>query len=143
MRVEIINTRGEKTILEVHQADAQKYGNINEYLRRDLSVNFDLVDRVQIKERNYPRPTARGYHYTITYDQKLEDFKTRRARIEITWKPGYEDFGGYGARTDGRKQRGFIGKSTGWTPIYLLILTSRSSGGASLMHEGIQSIWEL
>jgi hypothetical protein len=39
-------------------------------------------------------------------------------RVEVTWKPGFEDYGGYGSRTEGHKARFYVGKSTGWKPIY-------------------------
>jgi len=41
---------------------------------------------------------------------------------------------------DGEVTRCYIGKSTGWRPIYLEILKSNSSGGSSLYTDNIVSI---
>ena len=41
---------------------------------------------------------------------------------------------------DGTTTRCYIGKSTGWKPIYLEILKSNSSGGSSLYTDNIVSI---
>ena len=54
---------------------------------------------------------------------ELGRFVESGQRVEITWKKGYGDFRGYGARTDGKKARGFIGRTTGWKPGYILLLT--------------------
>ena len=60
----------------------------------------------------------------------FERFYKSGERVEITWKPGKGgDYRGYGARTEGRKQRGYIGRTTGWAPSWLLVLTTRSWGG--------------
>ncbi len=73
-------------------------------------------------------------------DNRLTPFYESKQRVEITWKKGYEDFTSYGARTNGTKQRCYIGKSTGWKPIYLCILNSRSLGGAGILSNAIESI---
>lgn len=61
-------------------------------------------------------------------------------RVEVTWKKGFEDFSGYGCRTEGHKARFRVGKSTGWKPIYLMILTRRSSGGAAILSDAVESV---
>ena len=76
-------------------------------------------------------------------DNRLTHYYDNKKRVEITWKKGYEDYAGYGARTEGLKQRCYIGKSTGWKPIYLCILTSRSNGGGAILSEAIESIREI
>lgn len=60
-------------------------------------------------------------------DPRFTHFHETGERIEITYK-------------NGEKIRCYIGKSTGWKPIYLEIKKSNSSGGGSLMTQGIVSI---
>lgn len=52
-------------------------------------------------------------------DKRFEKYYDSRERVEVTWKPGYEDYTGYGTRTEGRKARFYVGKSTGWVPIFI------------------------
>jgi hypothetical protein len=66
-------------------------------------------------------------------------YKTRQ-RVEVTWKKGYEDYTGYGARTNGRKARFRVGKSTGWKPVYLMILRSDSLGGAAILSSAVENV---
>ena len=106
-------------------------GNINKYIFKD-SCSSDII-RITVKS-----PERKSVD--ITYDAEIEKFKQAGERVEIHWKKGWEDYSGYGCRTEGKIARGYIGRSTGWIPIYLLILTSKSSGGASLCHAGIESI---
>jgi len=51
--------------------------------------------------------------------QRATPFYESKERVEITYK-------------DGTKTRCYIGKSTGWKPIYLEILKRNSYGGSSL-----------
>ena len=60
-------------------------------------------------------------------DPRFTRFHETGERVEITYQ-------------DGEKVRCYIGKSTGWTPIYLEIKKSNSTGGGSLMTQGIVSI---
>jgi len=73
-------------------------------------------------------------------DVRFAPFHASRERVEVTWKPGFEDYTGYGARTNGRKARFWVGKSTGWKPIYLMIQTRRSMGGAAILSSAVESI---
>ena len=73
-------------------------------------------------------------------DKRFEDAYINGYRVEVTWKKGFEDFTGYGCRTEGRKARFTVGKSTGWKPVYLMILTSRSIGGAAILSSAVESI---
>lgn len=73
-------------------------------------------------------------------DERFTPFYESKQRIEVTWKKGYEDYGGYGARTKGRKARFYVGKSTGWRPIYLQIYSKRSSGGQGILSSAVESI---
>ena len=73
-------------------------------------------------------------------DPRFTEYHESGQRVEVTWKPGYEDFTGYGCRTDGRKARFYVGKSTGWVPIYLMILKRNSLGGAAILSGAVESI---
>lgn len=73
-------------------------------------------------------------------DARFTPYFERRERVEVTWKPGMEDYTGYGACTNGRKARFFVGRSTGWRPIYLMILTRRSMGGAAILSSAVESV---
>jgi len=73
-------------------------------------------------------------------DQRFAPFHASGERVEVTWKPGFEDYTGYGARTEGRKARFWVGKSTGWKPIYLTILTRRSLGGVAISSSAVESV---
>ena len=73
-------------------------------------------------------------------DSRFDSFYESGERVEVVWKDGYEDFSGYGARTNGKKARFYVGKSTGWKPIYLQILRKDSHGGVGIFSCGIESI---
>ncbi len=47
-----------------------------------------------------------------------------RERVEITWTNEY----------GGGTVRGYVGKTTGWTPCYLLLLRRNSAGGSTLLY---------
>jgi hypothetical protein len=48
--------------------------------------------------------------FTYAYEHKK--------RVEVTNKKGLEDYSGYGSRSEGRKNRFWVGRSTGRKPIY-------------------------
>lgn len=73
-------------------------------------------------------------------DKRFEEAFKSGQRVEVTWKKGYEDYSGYGRRTDGKKARFYIGRSTGWKPVYLQIYSKRSIGGPAIMSNAIESI---
>ena len=60
-------------------------------------------------------------------DPRLTPYYKSGERVEITF-------------TYGEKTRCYIGKSTGWRPIYLEILRSGSSGGGSISPDSIASV---
>ena len=60
-------------------------------------------------------------------DPRLNPYYQSGERIEIT-------------HPDGEKTRCYVGRSTGWKPIYLEILKSNSSGGGSLYLEDTSTI---
>ena len=100
-----------------------KHRNVNKYV-------FSMYTMYSIKEISV-RDLKRKY-WDLTYSDFFEKAKNYGYRIEATNKPGYEDLTGYGARTNGVKNRFYIGRSTGFIPIYLEILQKNSMGGASL-----------
>jgi hypothetical protein len=73
-------------------------------------------------------------------DVRFKKFFESGERVEVSWKPGFEDYSGYGQRTNGRKSRFWVGRSNGVKPVYLMILTKRSLGGESICSRGVESI---
>lgn len=73
-------------------------------------------------------------------DARFTPFYKSGERVEVTWKPGFEDYTGYGCRTDGLKARFYVGRSTGWKPVYLAILTKHSMGGCPILSSAVESI---
>ena len=108
-----------------------------EKIQRDKNVlnyifsRFNKSDIEEIKTRCKNDNTNR-YYWELNYNPFFEYAKENNLRVEAINSKGYEDITGYGARTDGRINRFYIGRSTGWIPIYLEILTNRSIGGGGL-----------
>lgn len=73
-------------------------------------------------------------------DTRFTPYYESGERVEVTWKPGFEDYTGYGCRTDGKKARFYVGRSTGWKPIYLMILKRDSSGGPAILSSAVENI---
>jgi hypothetical protein len=73
-------------------------------------------------------------------DDRFEPYYDSGERVEVTWKDGFEDYSGYGARTEGKKARFYVGISSGWKPVFLQIYSRRSIGGFSIMSAGVKSI---
>lgn len=69
----------------------------------------------------------------------LHRFFMNGIRVEITWRHG-GNFFGYGRYSDGKKGRGYIGRSTGWKPVYLLLPRSDSTGGMAIMESEVESV---
>lgn len=110
---------------EYSEEEIKKAGNIN-YL---VLGNYVTAKRIQVLMFN---ENTGKYYSELTFDRIIENWKNSHSRIERTNPEGYGDYTGYGARTEGKKNRFYIGKSTGWIPIYLEILTNRSFGGGAL-----------
>ena len=83
--------------------------------------------------------TLRKIDYS-SLDKRFDYAYNNNYRVEVTWKPGFEDYTGYGCRTNGQKARFNIGMSTGWKPVYLAILTKRSIGGSAICSDCVESI---
>lgn len=73
-------------------------------------------------------------------DDRFTQYYDTGERVEVEWLDGFEDYTGYGCRTEGKKGRFYVGKSTGWTPIYLTILRRNSFGGGGICSSGVKSI---
>lgn len=73
-------------------------------------------------------------------DERFTQYYKSGQRVEVEWLEGYEDYSGYGARTDGKKARFYVGKSTGWKPVYLQIYARNSSGGQAILSSAVKSI---
>lgn len=73
-------------------------------------------------------------------DERFKPYYDSGQRVEVEWLEGYEDYSGYGARTDGKKARFYVGKSTGWKPVYLQIYSKRSIGGQAILSSAVKSI---
>ena len=73
-------------------------------------------------------------------DTRFTEFFDSQERVEVTWKPGFGDYTGYGARSDGHKARFYVGRSTGWKPIYIMLLRRDSICGGSILSDCIESI---
>ena len=73
-------------------------------------------------------------------DSRFEKYYYNKERVEVTWKKNFEDFSGYGIKTDGKKARFYVGRSTGWKPIYLQIYSRVSAGGVGILSSAVESI---
>ena len=73
-------------------------------------------------------------------DDRFTPYYQSGQRVEVEWKDGFEDYTGYGCRTEGKKARFTVGKSTGWKPIYLQILHRDSTGGPAILSSAVKSI---
>jgi len=121
--------------LRVTQEQAQKAGNINNFICSNLDGKQEIKRVLVVRKR-----TTKGIFAELTYDYIIEGWRKNHNRIERVNKEGYGDYSGYGCKTDGKINRFYIGKSTGWIPIYLEILTNCSTGGGSLFLKGLKSI---
>lgn len=66
------------------------------------------------------------YYINLTYNYNLENWKNNHWRVE--------------RNTDGIKERFYLGRSTGWIPIYLEIKTNRSTGGSALHNKSLHLV---
>ena len=89
--------------------------------------------------------------YTI-YEERMEQARQlwidRNLRCDIDLDIRFSQYHESGERveilyTDGSVERGYIGKSTGWMPTYLLLKTKRSISGGSILSPMVQTIYGL
>ena len=102
-------------------------GNVIKYVFNKYNKNSIS----EIKTRSW-NDMGKNYYWDLNYDTFFERALNNHYRVEATNASGHEDITGYGSRTDGKKNRFYIGRSTGWIPIYLEILQDNSNGGSSL-----------
>ena len=85
--------------------------------------------------------TIMGHELDLSdLDSRFTPYHYSGERVEVTWKEGFGDYTGYGCRTEGKKARFYVGKSTGWKPIYLMILKKNSTGGGAILSCAVESI---
>lgn len=72
-------------------------------------------------------------------DERFTPFYESGERIEVEWEEGYELNMGY-TRENGRFSRFYVGRSTGWRPIYLMILRRDSTGGEGILSSAVRSV---
>jgi len=130
-KIEIIFRDNSKKVIQATQRKIQADKTVINYVFGRFSKNTIKC----IKTRCY-NETRENYYWTLNYSLFFEYAKERHFRVEAINKPGHEDITGYGNRTNGIKNRFYIGRSTGWIPIYLEILTNRSFGCSSLYTGG-------
>lgn len=102
--------------------------NIVNYI--DKKIGLKNVKKIESRRTGAHDKTYK--YFELHYDVKFENWRNSRARIEATNPKGHEDYTGYGNLTDGLKNRFYIGKSTGFLPVYLEVLKANSYGGSSL-----------
>jgi len=73
-------------------------------------------------------------------DDRFTPYYERGERVEIEWVDGHEDYTGYGSRSNGRKARFYVGKSTGWKPVYIMLIRRDSMGGCAILSDAVRSI---
>lgn len=115
--------------IQANQKKLIKAGNVIKYC-------FEKYGKDNIKEikTRLKNSYTNNYYWCLNYSTFFERAKINNLRVERENKTGYEDFTGYGSQTNGKKNRFYIGRSTGWVPIYLEILKNNSSGGGSLSY---------
>ena len=100
----------------------QKMVNIN-----NLVFNvFKKEDISKIEVFIWNKNTEKFYK-ELTYDSTIEHWKLRHYRIERK-------------ESDGYKERFYIGRSTGWIPIYLEIKRNDSTGGTALWNKNLKVV---
>ena len=124
-KIYITLINGEEDVMESTEDAIKKFGNVNDLV---FAYTRYPIRRIIVKS---PEKDRSDLTYEYTYERWLQN----GIRIEAENDPGFEDYSGYGARTDGKFNRFYLGRSTGWIPIYLEVLQRNSHGGGALMHE--------
>ena len=73
-------------------------------------------------------------------DKRFTKYYKSGERVEVVWKKGFEDYSGYGCRTEGKRARFYVGKSTGIKPVYLQIYRTDSIGGQQILSSAVESV---
>ena len=119
---------GNHKYIQATTAKIKKAGNVIKYVM--LRYSQYNVHMIETRREGYNDPDYK--YWELHYDSNFENWKNDKVRVEATNESGYEDYTGYGNYTDGKKNRFYLGRSTGWLPVYLEILKSNSMGGGSL-----------
>lgn len=101
----------------------------------DYLEAHDQDDQDEADAPPAPVPASRAATRTLDesdLDPRFAPYHQSGERVEVEWAEGFEDYTGYGAKTEGRKARFYVGKSMGWKPIYLRLHARNSLGGSAL-----------
>jgi hypothetical protein len=112
--------------LTVTEQQAKQKKNIQNFVF--TLYNQNDIKKIDVKMYN---DYTKNYYNETTYDQQLETLKSRFNRVELTYK--------FDSETE-EKTRCYIGKSTGWIPIYLEIKRKDSTGGSGLLTNCINAL---
>ena len=90
-------------------------------------------------ERKQTHKSGKNMDYS-ELDHRFERFYDSGERVEVEWEDGFEDFGGYGSRTEGKKARFYVGLSIGWKPVFLQLDNKRSICGQPILSSVVKSV---
>lgn len=117
IKVNVI-TSSDPINFEVSEESILLYKDIINYVRAKYTQNFKSIIATY------------GEYSSLCYDSSIEKY-LHGPRVEITYK---------WSNGEVEKIRCYIGRSTGWLPVYLEIKTKRSAGGGPLMTKFIDKI---
>ncbi len=109
-------------------------------LELPLRISVNLPDNASDAWRLEHHKSAMRIIDASELDGRFEEYYGSGERVEVEWHEGFGDYTGYGYRTNGLKARFYVGRSTGWKPIYLMVLQRNSSGGAAILSCAVKSI---
>lgn len=89
---------------------------------------------IEYKGMYFPESTSTNIKETIVYAYATGH------RVVVTYKEGYEDYGGYKIKNNPLVHTMYIGASTGTCKVPLEILRIGSKCGAALLVDAIKSI---
>ena len=99
----------------------QKMNNVN-----NLVFNKFKIEDIKKIEVYCWNENTKKFYIDLTYDHTLENWRKNHCRIERI--------------SDGMKERFYLGRSTGWIPIYLEIKRNDSTGGGSLWNKNLRVV---
>jgi len=122
-KIKVTFENGTYKYIQATEKKIRKERNVLDYIFK----RFDNVKEIKTRRKGLTK-----HYWELNYNKFFESAKNNHYRVEAINSKGYEDYTGYGNRTEGKINRFNIGRSTGWIPIYLEILTNRSTGGVAL-----------